>query len=310
MMGETITMLKPSLADLGQDEWLARLAQLAEEDGYCHQLGRDHTAALFERGEVLLVTFDTLRAARFNGERALPTGFELAERRGWSHLTILAHKSVWFRDPAVYAFFDRLVDDDFLEDFDQVVFFGEGMCGYAAAAYSVAAPGATVLSLAPQATLDPRRAGWDHRFVSQRRRSFTDRYGYAPDMLEGCAQAFVVFDPEQEMDAIHASLFHAPQTQVLPCRFLGVNLAVELKNMGLLDKLLTDAMEGTLTTARFWKLYREARREHGPYLRRLLRQLDDDGRRGLSTRLCRYAADLLPSQELQRKLRELERSAP
>jgi hypothetical protein len=49
----------------------------------------------------------------------------------------------------------------FFDDFDQVVFYGAGQCGYAAAAFSVATPGATVVAIQPQATLDPRVTEWD-----------------------------------------------------------------------------------------------------------------------------------------------------
>ena len=39
----------------------------------------------------------------------------------------------------------------------------------------------------PQATLDPRVAEWDDRFLHMRRTDFTDRYGYAPDMLDAAS---------------------------------------------------------------------------------------------------------------------------
>lgn len=287
-MGVGVATLKPSLANLSLENWLSRLAALAEGNGDFQRLGANHTAAFFDRGDHLLVTFDTLRAARANGERALPAGFELAEDHGWSHLVLLADRPMWFRDPDVYSFFDQLVDDDFTGDFDQVVFFGEGMCGYGAAAFSVVSPGATVIALAPQATLDPRRAGWDHRFMAQRLRSFTDRYGYAPDMLDGCRQAFVIFDPEQELDAMHATLFHAPYTALMPCRFLGAGLAAELHNMGMLDGLITAAMDDEDVRRVFWRTYHKARKTYLPYLRRLRMQADDDGRSGLCLILDRH----------------------
>ena len=108
---------------------------------------------------------------------------------------MVAEGQSWFRDPAVFAYFDRLVDDGFFDEFERVIFYGAGPCGYAAAAYSVAAPGATVVAVQPQATLDPRMTEWDDRFVEMRRTSFTDRYGYAPDMLDAADQAFVLYDP-------------------------------------------------------------------------------------------------------------------
>jgi hypothetical protein len=43
------------------------------------------------------------------------------------------------------------VDDGFFDEFEQVIFYGSGSSGYAAAAFSVAAPGATVIAVQPQA---------------------------------------------------------------------------------------------------------------------------------------------------------------
>ena len=41
---------------------------------------------------------------------------------------------------AVYGFFDQILDDGFFDEFDTIIFYGAGPCGYAATAYSVAAP--------------------------------------------------------------------------------------------------------------------------------------------------------------------------
>ena len=60
----------------------------------------------------------------------------------WSHMALISDSDTWFRDPAVYGWFDRLVDEGFFDEFDRVLFYGAGPCGYAAAAFSVSAPGA------------------------------------------------------------------------------------------------------------------------------------------------------------------------
>ena len=100
-----------------------------------------------------------------------------------------------------------LVYDKFFDDFDQVVFYGAGPRGYAAAAFSVAAPGATIVALQPQATLDPRVTEWDDRHLKIRRTHFTSLYGYAPDMLDAAKQAYVIYDPYERLDAAHAAMF-------------------------------------------------------------------------------------------------------
>ena len=112
-----------------------------------------------DAGTNLLVTFEDAEYIRKFNNGSAPRGFHYAQQEGWSHLAIIAKSESWFRDPAIYRYFDRLIDDGFFEDFYNVLFYGTHGGTYAAAAYSVAAPGCTVLALRPQATLDPRIAG-------------------------------------------------------------------------------------------------------------------------------------------------------
>ena len=179
---------------------------------------------------------------------------------GWSSLSVMSDGQSWFRDREVYAYFDDLIDDGFFEEFDNVVFYGAGPCGYAAAAYSIAAPGARVLALQPQATLDPRVAEWDERFIRQRRLDFTSRYGYAPDMIDAAQEAFVIYDPEELEDAMHAALFTRPNVHKLRLRHAGGALQFSLRNMKILSRLIALGGTGRLTPEIFAKLAR-ARRE-------------------------------------------------
>ena len=129
------------------------------------------------------------------------------KKNGWSHLSIISDGDTSFHDPKVYSYFDRLDDDGIFDDFDHVVFYGAGPCEYAAAAFSVATPGATVVAIQPQATLDPQITEWDDRYVKMRRADFSSRYGYAPDMLDAAEQAYVIYDPCERLDAAHAAMF-------------------------------------------------------------------------------------------------------
>ena len=85
----------------------------------------------------------------------IPIGWQLAQEKGWSHLCVVSEHQDWFRDPHVIRHFDRLIDDGFLDQFDDVIFYGCYAGGYAAAAYSVSYPMATVIAINPQATLNP-----------------------------------------------------------------------------------------------------------------------------------------------------------
>lgn len=292
-----------NLADLPKPEWLSRFETKAEETGYFESLGDNHSAAFFDEGKTLLVSFENIDTVLSRPD-ARPMAFHLIADHGWSALSILSDGDSWFRSPRIYAYFDRLVDDGFFEDFDNVVFYGEGACGYAAAAYSVAAPGSKVVALRPQATLDPRIANWDTRYRKQRRLNFTDRYGYAPDMIDAADTAYIFFDPEIAEDAMHAALFTKPNVTKLRMRHLGYQMERHLTQMKILPEMIFEAGEGILDEDVFYRAYR-IRRRYLPYLRGLLKHLEADGRDGLTALYCRSVVRRTNRPMFRKKLDEL-----
>lgn len=279
-----LTTLSDQLTD---EEWLAEIALIGEASGYFQTVGDAH-AALFvdESLDALIVSFDTVASARAGSQEGLPHAAVIAEEHGLSLLSLVAKGPTWFRDPDVYTYFDRLVDDAFFEDFDRVIFYGAGMCAYAAAAYSVTAPGATVIAISPQATLDPAVAPWDDRFVGMRRTDFTSRYGFAPDMIEAADQAYIIYDPAVELDSMHAALFRGPQVSHVRFRHGGIHIGADMQEMGLLGDIFERAAAGALTEADFYKALR-GRRNHMPYLRSLLNRVHIEDRDWLVALLCR-----------------------
>ena len=274
--------------DLTDTQWLCELEEIGEEEGYFSPLGDNHAAVFIDRSQsVLFVSFETLTGVRAVSETGLPLGFDVCESRGWSHLTILALKDSWYRDRFVYGYFDRLIDEGFFEDFDRVIFYGAGMCGYAAAAFSVVAPGATVIAVAPQATMARRLTEWDNRFPETRRMDFTTRFGFAPHMLEAASAAFVLYDPSETEDAMHATLFQGPNVHKVRYR-RGRSGAIDadLRAMGLVSRLAELAASEALTTASLAAAMR-ARRRHLPYIRALLARVMAADRPWMAALLCR-----------------------
>lgn len=269
------------------DEVLAALAADPGRDGFQQELDENHVVSFVARGPKLLVTFESLEDTLGQSNDGLPIGLDFVDDKGWSLLHFAARSDTWFRSGAVYDFLDELVDDCFFENFDQVMFYGAGPGGYAACAFSVAAPGATVLAIAPQATLDTERAGWDMRFPEAKRLRFDDRYGYAPDMLEGADRAFILFDPYLPFDHVHVSLFQAPNVIRLRCRNFTGLIELALREMDLLHRLIEAAASGTLTATEFFRLLR-ARRDHARYLRTLLAQVNLRNKPLRSALLCDY----------------------
>lgn len=300
ILGETAPPLT-----LQRAEWIEKIDRLCDEEGYFEPLGPHHHAFFHDDGPTLLVSFESLeRILARRGQ--MPFGHDIALANGWSHLTLICEGETWFRDPAVWGYFDRLVDDAFFEDFDRVLFYGAGACGYAACAYSVCAPGATVLAISPRATLDPALAGWDRRHSAARRLDFTSRYGFAPDMTEGAEQVFLIYDPLTPENAMHAALFRKPWVTPLPARHCGDSIETAIEMTGLLPDLIRLIFEDRLTPLTFAQLWR-IRRRFIPYLKGLLHKADLAERPRLALMICRSVTDRLGAPRFRRRRRDLER---
>ncbi len=279
------------LAGLSAEDWFETLEDVVDQYGSYNFLGKGHAATQISVGPKLLVTFESAESVIARDRAANPVGFRHVQEDGWSHLGIFAEHDGWFRHPKIYAYFDRLIDDGYFEDFDEILFYGTDGGGYAAAAYSVAAPGARVLAIRPQATLDPQITGFDQRYRTHRRLDFHSRYGYAPTMIDAAAQAYIAFDPLQRLDAIHAALFTKPHVQSLRCTALGPRLERALDDLGVSVALRRLAMTGDLTPLAFARAQR-ARRTNVNYLRRMLRWTETAGKPRLAATVCKHALAL------------------
>lgn len=304
-MPESNTSFPPDLSGLSRAEWLTELKRIGNSKGFSEPLGKRHASIFIEEGDTLLVSFETVPGIEALSPTRTPLGFDMVRSNGWSSLSVLSHGDTWFRDPNVFGFFDQMLDDGFFDEFENVVFYGAGPCGYAAAAYSVAAPGARVLMLQPQATLDPRVTEWDDRFIEQRRRDFTSRYGFAPDMIEGAHHAHVLYDPRERLDAMHAALFERSNVTRHRLPFMGGSLQADMIGLDLLQPLLEAVAEDALDRGAFAKLLR-ARRDHPPYLRRLLARLDAQEREGLARILCQNVVARMNAPRFKRRLAMME----
>jgi hypothetical protein len=307
-MQENLGILDEDLSGLKPAQWEKRLAAITEELGMFQPLGPKHCATFLDQGNTLLVTFETVQGIHNLSKLAQPLGFDMVKSQGWSHLGLLSSGDTWFRNERVFGFFDQLIDDGFFDEFDNVIFYGAGPCGYAASAFSVAAPGATVVAIQPQATLDPRMTEWDDRFLEMRRTSFTDRYGYAPDMLDAAKQAYLFYDPYERLDAMHAALFARKNVSRLRVPNLGAAVQTRMIEMDILNSILKQAADGTFSDAEFARLFR-ARRDNSSYLRSLMGRLDQVDRPFLQVLLCRNVVARLRAPRFRRRLQNLEKRA-
>ncbi|GFE64022.1 alpha/beta fold hydrolase [Litoreibacter roseus] len=255
--------------------WTDELKALGDEKGFFERVGPEHSALFVKSGKTLIVTFENLDHVYSNNEGRLPWGFDFVQSQGWSILGLMAHGWTWYRDTDVTKFFDRLKSEKFFDQFDTVVFYGASMGGYAACAFSAACPDATVVAISPQATLDRDVAPWEKRYQKAWIRDFNTSYGYAPDMVQGAKEVFILYDPREDADAMHAALFRGQNITKLKCRFQGHRIASGLIQMGLLKPVVGACVDGTLTQTKFYQMLR-ARRTFRRYLRQLLRMIDPE----------------------------------
>lgn len=291
--------------DLPKGDWRRGLHQLGAERGFYEELGDQHSALFVEGGDTLIVTFENLDHVYNFTEDRMPWGYSFVTGRGWSMLGMMAHDWTWYRDEAVFDFFDRLRDDGFFNRFKKVVFYGASMGGYAAASFSSAAPGATVVLISPQATLCREIAPWEHRYVKAWRRDFGSRYGYAPEHLKHAEKAFLFFDPRMAQDAMHATLFQGDNLTKFRCRFFGHRMASLWQQMGVLKEVIDECVDGTLTRQRFYVLMRK-RRLSGRYMREFLDKLETQDKPARIAYFCQALLNRRRGPRFRRALKDAE----
>ena len=86
---------------------------------------------------------------------------------------------------------------------------------------------------------------------------------------------------------------------------MGGALQSDLMALDLLPSLLRAVAEDRLDTAAFAAMMR-ARRDHAPYLRKLLARLDADDRKELARMLCRNVVGRMNAPRFRRRLAQIE----
>jgi hypothetical protein len=276
-------------------DWLRALDKHAP-DGL-DVLGSDHASHYLDGGDVLLVAFSHW-SSQAQAVTAMPAPASLiaARAQGWSVLSLLSRRADWFRAPVFAEYLGAQREAGFFAGFQRVIFYGAGMGGYAACLYAAQAQGAEVLALAPQATLDPAIAGWDDRFPRARRLDFSAQ-GFAPDHLAQAKAVSVIFDPAQNLDAMHAALFRGPNMRRLRAPGLGPRPEARLQALGLLTPLFAALGQDRLDQGHLARLIRPARRD-GPSLQARAAACLQAGQPARALRFAYHAADEAGSQAL------------
>ncbi|PZQ99973.1 MAG: hypothetical protein DI533_04930 [Cereibacter sphaeroides] len=273
--------------ELQQDQgWAGIARELAGEDGF-YQESAEHSMLFVPRGRVLVVTFDNLDIAMTKREERRPWGFHFIEKQGWSMLGVMANGWTWYRDPWVSAEFDRLRDEGFFARFDRVVFYGASMGGYAACAFSAACPGADVVAISPQSTLDRTLVPWETRYSTAWGRDFSGPYGDAAITSQTASRVSLLYDPYEPLDSGHVARFQGANVVRLRTPLLGHRLGSSLLQMGVLTPIILGALNGTLTEGEFYRILR-ARKTFPRYQKELFKRAVARGRPALARKLARW----------------------
>ena len=288
---------------LSQDDWRENLRQVGKKEGFFEELGDQHSALFVKRSDTLIVSFENLDHVYENDDNRMPWGYDFVTGRGWSMLGMMAHDWTWYRDEAVFDFFDRLARDGFFDQFKHVVFYGASMGGYGACVFSACVPGSTVIAISPQATLDRSIASWETRYRKAWRRDFSGRYGYGPDMVKTAKKVHLFYDPLAPLDAMHGALFRGDNIVKYSCRFMGHRIASLWLQIRILKKVGEGCVDGTLTPVGFYQMVR-ARRELPRYQRETLDRLQARKGDGLIAQYCAAVVARRPAPKFRRAMNE------
>ena len=266
--------------------WAEVARGLAGADGFFRD-STEHSMLYIPRGDTLVVTFDNLDIAMTKREDRRPWGFSFIEKQGWSMLGVMANGWTWYRDAWVSNQFDELAASGFFKEFKRVVFYGASMGGYAACAFVAACPGADVVAISPQSTLDRRLVPFETRYKTAWGRDFSGPYGDAAEASKAAGRVTILYDPYEPLDAAHVARFKGANVVPLRAPLMGHRLGSSLHQMGILSSVTLGALNGTLTEADFYKALK-ARKGFVRYQRELFKRALAKGHPVLARKLGRF----------------------
>jgi hypothetical protein len=267
-------------------DWAGVARELAGKDGFYRE-NPEHSFLYIPRGDTLVVTFDNLDIAMTKREDRRPWGFSFIEKQGWSMLGVMANGWTWYRDPWVGDQFDDLAKSGFFRGFKRVVFYGASMGGYAACAFVAACPGADVVAISPQSTLDRRLVPFETRYKTAWGRDFSGKYGDGAEVSEAAGRVTILYDPYEPLDAGHVVRFKAKNVVRLRAPLMGHRLGSSLHQMGILSQITLGALNGTLSEADFYQALK-ARKGFVRYQRELFKRALAKGHPALARKLGRF----------------------
>ncbi|SEN44887.1 hypothetical protein [Palleronia pelagia] len=249
-----------------------------EAQDFSYSLCADVHVALRRAGPDLLICFgDT---APFD---------HVIDELEWSVLNVTSPSADALMRDEVVGFFDAMADGTLIDEFDRVLVLGTGELAGVALGYSVCAPMARVLILAPRGPLTD-----------------TERFPPSAATLAAAERVQVIYDPMDDDSATTARAISERGADLMPMRFgESTGVVTDLNRLDVMETLLEDAMDRQLSRLSFFRILR-ARRTRGPYLRRLNARLIQSDRAVLRAMTLRHIGTKLGRR---RYLQEYEKLA-
>ncbi len=267
----------------GLPEWFAEIHTSGDKQGFYTRLA-NHALICIRRDDArLVVTFDNLSSVNDLSSTREPWAYKFVRDNNCSHLSVMARRKDWFRDPQLIEHLQALAASGFFKEFGKVFMTGTSMGGFAALAFASLAPGATVISFNPQTTLDETLVPWEKRFRMGRHRDWSLPFSDSAFEIDDIDKAFVFYDPFFEPDRRHVERLEGDNVHFLKSWCSGHFTPVFLRRAKLLKPIMQHAIDDTLTPDLFYRLYR-ARRGLPWYRKALESYLQDRGRPELARR--------------------------
>lgn len=244
---------------LSAPRWLDELRPGSEGAGFLEKSVRHSLMFVARPSTRLLVSFDNLSNVNDADVLREPWGFGFAQENSLSHLGVMAHVGDWYRDAALIARFERLRDEGFFAGYDRVVFAGVSMGGYGALAFASMVPGAHVVAINPQTTLDPERVPWETRYVTGQRQDWTLPLSDAAALTRHLGRVNLFYDPYHALDRQHMDRLTGDNLRMFRCRHSSHKTAVFLRKIGALKPVMEQCVFDELSPAAFYRLYRARR---------------------------------------------------
>lgn len=236
--------------------WFREIYPAGPRDGWFRKFG-DHSCSFVDRGKKqLVVSFDNLSQAGNEAYAREPWAQKFCEDRGFSHLGVYAQTPSWFRQDALIKELERIRDDGFFKQFDEVAFVGTSMGGFAALTFSALSPGARVVAFSPQSTLDKALVPWESRFAKGRAADWSLPYSDSATSTQSAKQVFVVYDPFHASDKGHIDRLTGDNIVRLKGFGLGHKSALALNRMEALKPVMEGGIAGTLEPETFYQMIR------------------------------------------------------